>query len=78
MDDSDDSEEENSLPSHSLSPTTPFPPSSMSQANIGPCCSGREHKLTEKGAAWTAELAATHACLDAIAECHHNVTSTES
>ena len=54
-DDSDDSEEEDSSPSHPTPPTIPPP----TPSTTGPRCSGRECKLTEKGTAWTADLAAT-------------------
>ena len=74
VDDSDDSEEEDSSPSHPTPPTIP----PLTPSTTGPCHSGREHKLTEKGITWTADLAATRARLDTLVKGCHNIASAES
>ena len=80
--DSSDEEDEDSLPTFS-SPSSPSsslapPDSALAPTHTplteqGPHHSGRQHVLTEKGAAWAAKLAATCTHLDTLAECRITV-----
>ena len=70
MPDSDSNEEEGMSPSSPLPDTAPPSdnPAVGTSPSSSPRCSGHECKLTEKGAAWVAELAVTQARLDALTE----------
>ena len=80
MPDSDSNEEEGTSPS-SQNPDTAPPPNNSAAGtppSSSPWCSGHECKLTEKGAAWVAELAMTQARLDALTKRREQVCTSVS